>query len=250
MRALKLFQLHSLWAISRHSIERQRRITGRFWQETFGWSRKHPQRPLSLLLLPRYPELSLRLAVVQVRDMPYARPVPIHIALVVRPLELYLLHRLPPLPAVVSISLPVYARYNLTYLSIIDWGDLTSHLSSIPPERSITQPAYDLTIDLPAELLALPSKDLATGVPILLKVDSAGHTSRSSCAPLYTNQSHSIRSVTSATQSYPSDGSLVTPTRAGSGTVQFSGHACTHTPSVLVIQLCLLCTISFFLRGV
>lgn len=228
----------------------RRKITGRFWQEMFGSSRKHPQRPLSLLLLPRYPELILRLAVVQIRDMTYARPIPLLIA---HRLERLTLQRASPPPAVVSISLAVYSKYNKTYPSIVDWGDLTSqifsltHPSSIPPERSITQPAYDVTINLPAEFLTLPSKDLATGVPILLKVDSAGHTSRDSCTPLYTNQTHSIRS---ATQSYTSYGSLVTPTMAGSGTVQFSGHACTHSPSVLVVQLCLICTISLLLRGV
>ena len=113
-------------------------------------------------------------------------------------------------------------------------------VSTIP----VSQPPYAFTLELQADFLTLPEQEQATGIPILLKVDADGHTRRRSAQPLwasshdnYTHQtgvSFTVASPSATWNSFP----RLPPT--GPIPQPFSGHACNSTPSIALLQTCIL----------
>lgn len=116
--------------------------------------------------------------------------------------------------------------------------------ASTTPLSPASRPPYVFTLDLPANLLTLPEQQLATGVPILLKVDADGHTSRRSVQPLWTSfhDNHTHQTGVSFTGVSPSAtwGTFPRLTPTGSMPSSFSGHACNGTPSLALLHTCVL----------
>ena len=108
---------------------------------------------------------------------------------------------------------------------------------------STSQLPYALTLDLGAGFLTLPEQQLATGIPVLLKVDPAGHTIRSSAKPLWTpssvNNTHRADSTSVRIPSRTSWG-FSTSAPTVSRPALFSGHACGRSTPMSLLLLYLL----------
>ena len=121
-------------------------------------------------------------------------------------------------------------------------------LVATPSGASTSPPPYALTLDLGAGLLTMPEQQLATGIPVLLKVDPAGHTTRYPARPLWTPSSmNSTLRADGTSARVPGRTSRGFPT--SSPTVPkpafFSGHAGARSTSMSLLLLYLFISIIF-----
>ena len=101
------------------------------------------------------------------------------------------------------------------------------------------QPPFALTINIP-DIFTLPETELATGIPILLKVDESGYTTRRPVHPSWAPSSNISQPIGNISSGLPSAGS----SRSGYSSspplpTSFSGHACTFR-LLSLFQVCVL----------
>ena len=101
------------------------------------------------------------------------------------------------------------------------------------------QPPFALTINIP-DIFTLPETELATGIPILLKVDENGYTTRRPVYPSWAPSSNVSQLIRNMSSGLPSTGFSRSSYRSSPPLpTSFSGHACTFR-SLSLLQICVL----------